>query len=94
MWIDIVFLVALIVAVVKGAMRGIVMALFSFAGWFIGLAAALKLSAVVAVYIMNKRRCTLLRLFFGRICSSSYAIAYKGAAIRYGGAIPCKASKL
>ena len=53
MWIDIVFLVALIVAVVKGAMRGIVMALFSFAGWFIGLAAALKLSAVVAVYMQE-----------------------------------------
>ena len=53
MWIDIVFLVALIVAVVKGAMRGIVMALFSFAGWFIGLAAALKLSAVVAIYMQE-----------------------------------------
>ena len=53
MWIDIVFVVALIIAVVKGAMRGIVMALFSFAGWFIGLAAALKLSAVVAVYLQE-----------------------------------------
>jgi len=53
MWIDIVFAVALIIAVVKGAMRGIVMALFSFAGWFIGLAAALKLSAIVAVYMQD-----------------------------------------
>src|SRR5690606_34822781 len=53
MWIDIVFAIALIVAVVKGAVRGIVMALFSFAGWFIGLAAALKLSAVVAVYLQE-----------------------------------------
>lgn len=53
MWIDIVFVIALIIAVVKGAMRGIVMALFSLAGWFIGLAAALKLSAVVAVYLQE-----------------------------------------
>lgn len=53
MWIDIVFVIALIIALVKGAMRGIVMALFSFAGWFIGLAAALKLSAVVAVYLQE-----------------------------------------
>ena len=53
MWIDIVFLVAVIIAIVKGAMRGIVMALFSFAGWFIGLAAALKLSAIVAVYMQE-----------------------------------------
>ncbi|HTN05648.1 CvpA family protein [Agriterribacter sp.] len=51
MWIDIVFLIILIISLVKGAMKGIVMALFSFAGWFIGLAAALKLSAVVAVYL-------------------------------------------
>ncbi len=53
MWIDIVFLVMLIAGLIKGAMRGIVMALFSFAGWIIGLAAALKLSAVVAVYMQE-----------------------------------------
>lgn len=53
MWIDIVFLIVLIIGLVKGAARGIVMALFSFAGWIIGLAAALKLSAVVAVYIQE-----------------------------------------
>jgi membrane protein required for colicin V production len=53
MWIDIVFVIALIIAVIKGAMRGIVMALFSFAGCIIGLAAALKLSAVVAVYLQE-----------------------------------------
>jgi len=53
MWIDLVFLVVIIVAVVKGAMRGIVLAIFSFVGWFIGLAAALKLSAVVAGYLQE-----------------------------------------
>ncbi|MFT3703794.1 MAG: CvpA family protein [Agriterribacter sp.] len=53
MWIDIVFLIILIIAVIKGIRRGIIMALFSFIGWFIGLAAALKLSAVVAVYLQD-----------------------------------------
>ncbi|HRO44923.1 CvpA family protein [Agriterribacter sp.] len=53
MWIDIAFLVMLVAGLIKGAMRGIVMALFSFAGWIIGLAAALKLSAVVAVYMQE-----------------------------------------
>lgn len=53
MWIDILFLIVLITAVVKGAMQGIVLALFSFIGWLIGLAAALKLSAVVAVYLQE-----------------------------------------
>ncbi|MBX2921751.1 MAG: CvpA family protein [Chitinophagaceae bacterium] len=53
MWVDLLFLLVLIVAVIKGAIRGIVLALFSFIGWFIGLAAALKLSAVVAVYLQD-----------------------------------------
>ena len=53
MWIDVVFLVLLIAGMIKGAAKGIVMALFSFAGWFIGLAAALKLSATVAVYMQG-----------------------------------------
>ncbi|HEX5026974.1 MAG TPA: CvpA family protein [Agriterribacter sp.] len=53
MWVDIVFLIVLIMALIKGASRGIMVALFSFIGYFIGLAAALKLSAVVAVYLQN-----------------------------------------
>jgi len=53
MWVDIVFLIVLIMAVIKGASRGITMALFSFIGYIIGLAAALKLSAVVAVYLQS-----------------------------------------
>ena len=51
MWIDIIFLVLIIVAVVKGIRRGIIMAIFSFAGWFIGIAAALKLSVLVSSYL-------------------------------------------
>jgi membrane protein required for colicin V production len=48
--IDIAFLVVLALAAFKGFSRGLVMALFSFAALFIGLAAALKLSSVVANY--------------------------------------------
>lgn len=50
MSIDIAFLAVLALAAFKGFSRGLVMALFSFAALFIGLAAALKLSSVVANY--------------------------------------------
>ena len=48
--IDIAFLVVIALAAFKGFNRGLIMALFSFAALFIGLAAALKLSSVVANY--------------------------------------------
>ncbi len=50
MGIDIAFLIILAMAAVKGFSRGLIMAVFSFAALFIGLAAALKLSSVVANY--------------------------------------------
>ncbi|MCC6289552.1 MAG: CvpA family protein [Chitinophagaceae bacterium] len=53
MWLDIVFVIVLITAVIKGLSRGIILALFSFIGWFIGLAAALKLSATFAAYLQH-----------------------------------------
>lgn len=53
MWLDWLFLACLIVAVIKGASKGIILALFSFVGWFIGLAAALKLSSSVAAYLQT-----------------------------------------
>lgn len=53
MWLDVVFLIILIISLIKGAMQGIVLALFSFIGWLAGLAAALKLSSVVAVYLQE-----------------------------------------
>lgn len=56
MWIDVVFLIMLAIGIVKGAMQGIVMALFAFAGWIIGLLAALKLSAVAAAYLQEHTR--------------------------------------
>jgi len=51
MWLDIAVVVLLIIAVFKGLTKGLVVAFFSFIAFIVGLAAALKLSAVVAVYI-------------------------------------------
>lgn len=51
MMIDIVFLVILAMAAFKGFRQGLVLAAFSFAAFFIGLAAAIKLSALVAVWL-------------------------------------------
>ncbi len=48
MFIDIVFLVLMLLACVKGYSKGFIIALFSIVGFIAGLAAALKLSAYVA----------------------------------------------
>lgn len=53
MVIDIIFMALLVFAAVKGFRQGIIGALFSFAAFFIALAAALKLSAVVAEYLQE-----------------------------------------
>lgn len=46
--IDILFLFLVVVAIVKGLSKGFIVGLFSFLAYFIGLAAALKLSSSVA----------------------------------------------
>lgn len=51
MLLDIIFAVVLVLAVLQGYKRGLIVGLFSFVAVIIGLAAALKLSAVVAVQI-------------------------------------------
>ena len=51
MIIDIVFLILVILAVIKGFRRGLIVGLFSFIAIIVGLAAAIKLSIVVAGYI-------------------------------------------
>ena len=53
MFIDITFAILMILAVVKGLGKGFVVAVFSLLAFFIGLAAALKLSAVVAVRLQE-----------------------------------------
>jgi membrane protein required for colicin V production len=51
MIIDIICIVLLILAVIKGFQRGLIVGVFSLVAIIIGLAAAIKLSAVVAGYI-------------------------------------------
>ena len=54
MIIDIGFLILLILAIFKGISRGFIVAVFSFFAFYIGLAAALKLSASVADHLHEK----------------------------------------
>lgn len=51
MLIDLIAFALLLLAVFKGLRKGLIVAVFSFLALFIGLAAALKLSAFVAEYI-------------------------------------------
>ena len=51
--IDILFAVILLIAIFKGYTKGFIIAIFSIIAYFIGLAAALKLSATVAAYLQS-----------------------------------------
>lgn len=51
--IDIIFAIFIIFAIVKGLRRGLAAAVFSIIAYIVGIAAALKLSAVVAVYLQK-----------------------------------------
>lgn len=51
--IDIIFAILILIAIIKGLRRGFIVAVFSIIGFIIGLAAALKLSALVAVYLQK-----------------------------------------
>jgi membrane protein required for colicin V production len=53
MMIDIIFCVLLVMAIFKGYSKGFIVALFSLVAYIIGLAAAMKLSAVVAKYLQS-----------------------------------------
>ncbi len=53
MIIDIIFLLLMILSIIKGFRNGFVVAVFSFFGIFIGLAAALKLSTLVAGWLKD-----------------------------------------
>jgi membrane protein required for colicin V production len=54
MFIDFVFFILLLTAVFKGYSRGLIVAIFSLVAFFIGLIAAMKLSAAVAVWLQDK----------------------------------------
>ncbi len=51
--IDIIYALIIVLALIKGYQKGFIVALFSIIAFIIGLAAALKLSAIVAVYLQN-----------------------------------------
>ncbi|MBD0286475.1 MAG: CvpA family protein [Flavisolibacter sp.] len=51
MFIDVIVVILLVMALFKGLSKGFVVAVFSFLAFIIVLAAAIKLSAVVAVYL-------------------------------------------
>jgi len=51
MLIDIIVIILLIMAIFKGLRKGLIVAVFSFLAFLIGLAAALKLSTLMADYI-------------------------------------------
>lgn len=53
MVIDIVYLILVLMAIIKGFKRGLVVALFSVVAFIVGIAAAIKLSALVAVYLRH-----------------------------------------
>ena len=54
MFIDLIFLILMVMAVFKGISKGFIVAVFSLLAFIIGLAAALKLSAVVADHLREK----------------------------------------
>jgi membrane protein required for colicin V production len=54
MIIDIIFIILMVLAIFKGYSRGLIVAIFSFLAFMVGLAAALKLSAVVAHKLHEK----------------------------------------
>lgn len=53
MVIDLLFLCVLALALFKGLQRGLIVAVFSLVAFIVGLAAALKLSAVAAIYLQE-----------------------------------------
>ena len=53
MIIDIAFVIILVLAIFKGLRKGLVLGIFSLLAFIIGLAAALKLSVVVAGWLQN-----------------------------------------
>ena len=64
MIIDIIFLLLLTFATLKGLRNGFVIAVFSFLGIIIGLAAAMKFSTVVAGWLRNSTNLTATWLPF------------------------------
>jgi membrane protein required for colicin V production len=54
MFIDFLFCILMLMAVFKGFSKGLIIAVFSLVAFFIGLIAAMKLSAYVAVWLQSR----------------------------------------
>lgn len=53
MIIDVIFAILVVIAIIKGFRKGLIIALFSLLAFIVGLAAALKLSAFVALHLKD-----------------------------------------
>jgi len=82
MLIDIIFAFIILFACIKGYKKGLIIAVFSILAFIIGLAAALKLSALVAGYLKNNINVTEKWLPF-----ISFVIVFIGVVllVRLGG---------
>ena len=62
MLIDVTFAIIMVLAIIKGFSKGLIVGIFSLLAFIIGLAAALKLSALVAQYLENSTGATAMWL--------------------------------
>jgi len=76
MAIDLLFTVIMLVAIIKGWRRGLIIAVFSVVAGIVGLAAALKLSTVVAAYLKDSTNVSVQWLPF-----LSFAIVFIGVVL-------------
>lgn len=88
MIIDLIFLILMVMAIFKGISKGFIVAVFSLLAFIIGLAAALKLSAVLAVHLHEKMNLSGYWLPF-----LAFLIVFVGVVflIRFGAALVKKA---
>jgi membrane protein required for colicin V production len=84
MLIDVVFLILVVLAAIKGMRNGLIVALFSLIGFIVGMAAAVKLSSVAAGYIGQAVNISDRWLPLGRLYRGVCAGGVPGAARRAG----------
>jgi len=89
MFIDLVFFILMIMAIFKGMSKGFIVAVFSLLAFIIGLAAALKLSAAVAVHLHEKMNVSGYWLPFLSFLIVFIAVVF---IIRWGAALVKKAA--
>lgn len=91
MFIDLVFLVLMVLAILKGYSRGFIVAVISFFAIMIGLAAALKLSAVVAQKLHERMN---VDSYFLPVISFTLVFLAVVILIRWAAALMKKAARL